>query len=94
MTSPATRNLARTVELCATFVTGLGVAGLLLPQAHVRLWHDAPFGLGAKVAPHLGNPARRRREAAGQLAGGIATFVLLHLALAVIDSRNTPSPRT
>lgn len=90
MTGPATKALARTTELCATFVTGLGVAGLLLPQAHVRLWHDAPFGLGARVAPHLGNPARRRREAAGQLAGGLAAFLLLHAALAALDRRNTP----
>lgn len=74
-------NVARTVELCATFVTGLGVLGLLQPRAHVDLWKDAPLGLSGRVAPSVGNPARRRREAAGQLAGGVATLLLLHALL-------------
>lgn len=75
------KNLARTVELCATFVTGLGVLGLLQPRAHVDLWKDAPLGLSGRVAPSVGNPGRRRREAAGQLAGGVATLLLLHALL-------------
>lgn len=75
------RSLARTIELCATFVTGLGVLGLLQPRAHVALWKDAPFGLGDQVAPFVDNPARRRREAAAQLAGGVATLLLLHAAI-------------
>jgi hypothetical protein len=75
------KTIARTIELCATFVTGLGVLGLLQPRAHVELWRDAPFGLSDRVAPSVGNPARRRREAAAQLAGGIATLLLLHALL-------------
>lgn len=75
------KNLARTVELCATFVTGLGVLGLLQPRSHVDLWTDAPLGLSGRVAPSVGNPARRRREAAAQLAGGVATLLLLHAVL-------------
>jgi hypothetical protein len=72
------KNAARVVELCATFVTGLGVLGLLQPRAHVELWRDAPLGLSGRVAPSVGNPARRRREAAAQLAGGVTTLLLLH----------------
>lgn len=75
------KNVARTIELCATFVTGLGVLGLLQPRAHVDLWKDAPLGLSGRVAPSVSNPARRRREAAGQLAGGVATLLLLHALL-------------
>jgi hypothetical protein len=75
------KNVARTIELCATFVTGLGVLGLIQPRSHVALWKDAPLGLGSRVAPSVGNPARRRREAAAQLAGGVATLLLLHAAM-------------
>ncbi len=75
------KNAARTIELCATFVTGLGVLGLLQPRAHVELWKDAPLGLAGRVAPSLGNPARRRREAAAQLAGGVAALLVLHAFL-------------
>jgi hypothetical protein len=75
------KTIARTVELCATFVTGLGVLGLLHPRAHVELWKDAPLGLSGRVAPSVGNPARRRREAAAQLAGGVGTLILLHALL-------------
>lgn len=78
------KNAARSIELCATFVTGLGVLGLLHPRSHVALWADAPFGLAARVAPSVGNPAHRRGEAALQLAGGIATLLLLH---ALLESR-------
>lgn len=80
--TPAAKTAARTIELAATFVSGLGVLGLLLPRAHVALWKDAPFGLANRVAPSVGNPARRRREAAGQLAGGIAALLVLHALLA------------
>ncbi len=82
------RNVARTIELCATFVTGLGVLGLLQPRAHVALWKDAPLGLAGRVAPSVGNPARRRREAAAQLAGGVATLLVLHALL----QRSPPQP--
>jgi hypothetical protein len=82
------KNVARTIELCATFVTGLGVLGLIQPRSHVALWKDAPLGLGNRVAPSVGNPARRRREAAAQLAGGVATLLLLHAAMrSTNDSR-------
>lgn len=79
------KNVARTIELCATFVTGLGVLGLIQPRSHVALWRDAPLGLGRRVAPHVGNPARRRLEAAAQLAGGIATLLLLHAVIRSSD---------
>lgn len=83
-----TKNAARTIELCATFVTGLGVLGLLQPRAHVDLWKDAPFGLASRVAPSVGDPSRRRREAAAQLAGGVATLLLLHALLGARASRD------
>ena len=75
------KNAARAVELCATFVTGLGVLGLLHPRSHVELWKDAPLGLSGRVAPSVGNPARRRKEASVQLAGGVAALLLLHAVL-------------
>lgn len=75
------KNVARTIELCATFVTGLGVLGLLQPRSHVDLWKDAPLGLSGRVAPSVGNPVRRRREAAAQMAGGVAPLLLLHALL-------------
>lgn len=79
------KNVARTIELCATFVTGLGVLGLIQPRSHVALWKDAPLGLADRVAPSVGNPARRRREAAAQLAGGMAVLLVLHAVMRPSD---------
>ena len=63
--------LKRTAEMCAVFMIGDGLLGLLQPDRHVDLWRSKVGAVDALVRPFAGRPKRRRGYGALQLAAGV-----------------------
>ena len=63
--------LRRSAEMCAVFMIGDGLLGLLQPDRHVALWRSDVAVVDGLVKPFAGHPARRRAYGLLQIAGGI-----------------------
>lgn len=64
--------LKRTAEMCAVFMIGDGLLGLLQPRRHVELWRSDVGAVDALVRPFADRPRRRRAYGLLQLGAGIA----------------------
>ncbi len=64
--------LKRTAEMCAVFMIGDGLLGVLQPRRHVELWRSDVGAVDALVRPFADRPGRRRAYGLLQLGAGIA----------------------
>ena len=64
--------IARAAEMCAVFMIGDGLLGLLQPRRHIALWRSDVAAVDVLVRPFAGHPTRRRLYGALQAAAGLA----------------------
>lgn len=57
--------------MCAVFMIGDGMLGLLQPDRHLALWKSDVGAVDALTRPFQGHPGRRRVYGAVQLAAGL-----------------------
>ncbi|WP_076073255.1 hypothetical protein [Sphingomonas montana] len=62
---------ARTGEMCAVFMIGDGVLGMLQPDRHLALWESDVGIVDGLTRPFQGRPGRRRVYGAVQLLAGV-----------------------
>lgn len=63
--------LRRTGEMCAIFMVGNGIIGLLQPQRQVSLWRSDVKPMDMLVRRFDGRPNRRRLQGLFQLGAGV-----------------------
>lgn len=71
MDQTLTLSAKRTAEMCAIFMIGNGVIGLLTPQRQVSLWRSDVKAVDALVRRFDGRPDRRRLQGLLQLGAGL-----------------------
>ena len=72
MNEATTTGLKRTAEMCAVFMIGNGLVGLLQPRRHVALWtSDQPWIDRFARPDRERTPATRRLYAGAQIAAGV-----------------------
>lgn len=64
-------SLKRTAEMCAIFMIGNGMVGLLTPQRQVSLWRSDVKPVDLLVRRFDERPDRRRLQGALQLGAGL-----------------------
>jgi hypothetical protein len=63
--------IRRTAEMCAIFMVGNGLIGLLQPQRQVSLWRSDVKPLDALVRRFDGQPGKRRWQGLFQIGAGL-----------------------
>ena len=62
----------RAAEMCAVFMIGDGLLGLLQPDRHVALWRTPVAAVDLLVRPFGGRPGLRRGYGLVQIGAGLA----------------------
>ncbi|MFD1950115.1 hypothetical protein ACFSGX_04955 [Sphingomonas arantia] len=62
---------ARTGEMCAVFMIGDGLLGMVQPERHLALWQSDVGAVDALTRPFQGRPGRRRAYGAVQFLAGV-----------------------